>query len=427
MIQISTLFTVVPILLAIEGVFSGSEIALLSADRVRLRALAEKGSRRDRAVLKLVEHPERVLSATLLMTSLCVIASSSLIALYVFSNGYRHAELVSILLTSPLIVLFGELLPKTFFQRRAEIFSRWFAPLITGVYWTFLPITWVMAGYTRRLTRLLNPIEEVISGPKVGKREELRSLLSSGRKESSLKATEKSLIKRIFEFKDSEAQHCLIPLVKVEAIEVTAVASEALERFKRHRHSRMPVFEGRIDNIIGLLELTDFTTLLDPSVPIRNLVSPARYVAETQALEDLIREMRNDDEEMVIVVDEYGGAVGILTFEDIVEEIVGEIRDEYETSSAPYREHGPDRWLIQARMLITEINEQLRLEVPEGDYETLGGFLLQQFGKIPESGDELIFDATDHLLKFTIRKANQRVIETVFLEKKPKTESSDQP
>lgn len=144
---------------------------------------------------------------------------------------------------------------------------------------------------------------------------------------------------------------------------------------------------------------------------------PAHYAPESQELEDLIREMRSKKSEMCVVVDEYGGAVGILTMEDIFEEIVGEIQDEFDHEASGFQQLGDGRWWISARQAITQINENLSIDIPEGDYETLGGFLLQQFGRIPETGDELYYDTPAGSFRFTIRKANLRAIQAVLLER----------
>jgi CBS domain containing-hemolysin-like protein len=187
----------------------------------------------------------------------------------------------------------------------------------------------------------------------------------------------------------------------------------------------MPVFEDRITNIIGVLDSADLFGAADLNQPVRTYLAPAHYVAETQSLEDLMRDMRREDLDIVVVVDEYGGAVGILTFEDIVEEIVGEIQDEDDIDASMFKSAGDDTWLVQARMEIMAINERLRLELPEGDYETLSGFLLQQFGRIPENRDELYFNTPAGLLKFTIRKATVRHIESVLVEKLPEAVQAD--
>jgi CBS domain containing-hemolysin-like protein len=170
---------------------------------------------------------------------------------------------------------------------------------------------------------------------------------------------------------------------------------------------------------VGVIETSDLFSAADLNQPIRNYLTSAHYVAETQSLEDLLLEMQREDTEMVVVVDEHGGAVGVITYEDIVEEIVGEIDDEYDTESRPYRELGEGKWLVQAKMEIQAINETLKLELPEGDYETLAGFLLQQFGRIPGPRDELYFDTPAGSYKFVIRDANERQIETVTVERTP--------
>ncbi|MCM2278402.1 MAG: hemolysin family protein [Oligoflexia bacterium] len=417
------LLLIVPPLLLIEGFFSGAEIALLSADRLALKKQARLNLRGAKLALELASHPERIFSATLLMTSFCVIGTSAFMELYFMGLAETipslrgRTEILAVLTISPIIVILGELIPKTVYQRNATALARWVAYPIHLTYLAFYPLTRFLSAYTARISRVVGPIQELITGKRKTTREELRSLLSYNRKETEIKSSEKMMIKRIFDFKNSEAKHALIPLVRVEAIEETATLREALERFESHRHSRMPVYSERIDNITGILEAADLAGATDLSLPIRNYVTSAHYVAETQLLEALLGEMRSEDNEMVVVVDEHGGAVGVLTFEDIVEEIVGEISDEYDSDSSPYRALADGSWLVQARMEVHQINDILKLELPHGDYETLSGFLLQQFGRIPESRDELFFNTPAGSFKFTIRNATQRHIETVLIEK----------
>jgi CBS domain containing-hemolysin-like protein len=411
------LLLVVPFLLLCEAFFSGSEIALLAADRVALKELAKNGGKRASLAVHLTTHPERVFSTTLLVTSLCITCISGMIALFYMDRlGGAHAEWLAILTASPIIVIFGELIPKTIFQRYADRLAPWVAPVVYSAFYVFYPVTRILSLYTHRLSRLVGPVEQLLTGKKPTTRDELRQLMNFNKRETEISSTEKRMIKRILDFKESEAKHALIPLVQVEAIEDKSTVQEALERFESHRHSRMPVFSERVDNIVGVLETTDLFTATDLNQPIRNYVSSAHYVAETQSLEDLLREMSREDSEMVVVVDEHGGAVGILTFEDIVEEIVGEISDEYDQESKPYRELRDNQWLVQARMEIDQINDQLKIEVPHGDYETLSGFLLQQFGRIPEPRDELFFHTPAGQLKFTVKQATERHIESVLIE-----------
>lgn len=423
MIHFEVLLYTVPPLLLLEAFFSGSEIALLSADKLVLHKRAKAGSRGAKLALDLARHPERVLSTTLLMTSFCVVSNAGLIALTFLSSGSEHAELWATLITSPMIVIFGELLPKTLFQRHATQWAPWIARPVIITYSVLLPFTKALSAYTARLARIITPIEELISGKKRSTREELVSLLSYSRRESEIKSSEKRIIRRILDFKDSEAKHALIPLVRVEALDEQATLRDALESFERHRHSRVPVYRERVDNVIGVLEAASLlsATSVGPTPelqrPISELVQPAHYVAETQSLEDVLGDMHRENREMVVVVDEHGGAIGVLTTEDIVEEIVGEISDEYDTESLPFKTLGESSWLIQASMEIAQLNEVLQLELPYGDYETLGGFLLQQFGRIPEERDELFFNTGAGHFKFTVRAATERQIESVLIER----------
>ncbi len=419
-LELSTLFKIIPPLLLIEGFFSGAEIALLASDRLRLNAKANQGSKGAKLALKLAKNPEKLLVSTLLMTGICIISISSLIALYNEAKHPGEGEWMSVLITSPLIVIFGELIPKTIYQRYATQLAPIVAPAIQFVYYLFYPITIAMSAYTQILSRILRPIQEILTGKAQTDRDELVSLLSYGRRDTDISASEKRMIRRIFDFRGREAKEAMIPLVKVEAIEEGASIKTALERFKQHRHSRMPVYKGRIDNIVGVLEIADLFNAPDSQQGVRNYISSAHYIAETHHLEDLLQIMKNEETEMVVIVDEYGGAIGILTFEDIVEEIVGEIEDEHDDPLADYKELGTNRYLIQTRMEVAAINEHLHLEIPEGDYETLSGFLLQQFSKIPEPGAELYFDTPAGSLKFVVRKANERQILSVTVELSPR-------
>jgi putative hemolysin len=411
------ILTAVFLLVLIQGLFAGSEIALLSADRLQLQSRAKSGSRLAARALALVKEPERIFSTTLLLTSLCVVTSSVLIALWVIDTYGAQSDLLAIAITSPVIVLFGEVLPKTLFQLNANRAAPWVAPLVQGGFYVFFPITSVLGRYTSRLSRAIDPLEELIVGKKRSTREELRALVSSSRSDSEITTSEKRLIRRILDFKGTEAQHALIPLVKVDAIELEATVFDALESFQQHRHSRMPVYSERVDNIVGILDVGDLFSAADTDAPVKTYMRQPHYAPETQELEELIRDMRSKKVEMSVVVDEYGGAVGVLTVEDIVEEIVGEIRDEFDPEASSYREISEGRWWIPGKQEILPLNEALHLEIPEGPYETIGGFLLQQFGRIPEPEDEVHYSTPQGKFRFIVQRATPRAIQAVILER----------
>ena len=187
-----------------------------------------------------------------------MIGISAILTLYGLSHDYKHADLIAIAISSPLVVLLGELIPKTIYQRYSLKTALWVAYPVNWTYWILYPVTRLLSSYTARLSRIIAPIEELLTGKRRTTREELRALLSYGKKETEIKTSEKRMIKRIFDFKDTEAKHTLIPLVKIEAVRDITTVREALEKFQRNRHSRMPVYADRIDNIIGVLEAASY-------------------------------------------------------------------------------------------------------------------------------------------------------------------------
>ncbi len=400
------------IALVLEGFFSGSEMALISADRLALHKAAQSGNKGAKLALKLVSKPEHVLATTLVGTNVCVAFQATLTTLYVYKNLGPHYEFYSVLVLTPVILIFGEIIPKTIFQRYAERLAPVIAPLVAAASWFFSPVIWVLRRYTDWLSRRLQPLEELVTGRhQPTHREELRYLLTYGQKETALKSSERRMIKRILDFSKAEAKNALIPLVKVDMIEDTLTVKEALEAFTRYGHSRLPVYHERVDNVIGVLHVFDLFSEQDGEKPIVRIMQSAHYAPQSQQLEKLLFTMQKRGIPMATVVDEYGGAVGILTVEDILEEIVGEIKDEYDHDTSQYRELGEREYLIQGSMEIDAINELLKLGLPQGSYETLAGFLLQQFDRIPEEGDELYYGE----LKIVVRKASNRVIQSVHV------------
>lgn len=420
-LNLQQLFLIIFFLLMLEGFFSGSEIALLSADKLTLKQKIKKSDRRlfknTKLALELSNHPERILSTTLLVTCFCVAAISCVLSLFFLSQDTPNSEIWTTITASPLIILFGEIFPKILFRKHATSVAPWVATPIYASYFLLYPITKILSLYTSRLARFVGPIQDLMLGRKRKTREDLKALLSYNKSETDIKSSEKKMIRRIFDFKDTEAKNALIPLVQVQAIERSSTVLGALKQFGKNQHSRMPVYAARIDNIIGILDATSLFAADDLQQSIQHFITSAKYIPETQSLEDLLVDVRNESTEMLVVVDEHGGAVGILTFEDIAEEIVGEISDEYDTLEIPYKELSENKWLIYAHMEIEGINDRLGLDLPGGDYETLSGFLLQQFGRIPNPKDELFFNTSGGNFKFIIRTASERRIESVIIEK----------
>ena len=234
-----------------------------------------------------------------------------------------------------------------------------------------------------------------------------------------IQENEKKMIQKIIDFRELRTHSALIPLIKVDALSEDSSIEEAIEKFKMNGHSRMPLYRERIDHIVGMLEVKDLFLAKDPHQKVSHYAKPVRYIAESQRLESILGDFTQENP-MLIVVDEHGGSVGIVTFEDLIEEIVGEIDDEHDPQTQPIRFLSHHRWLISASSEIALINESLKLSLPEGEeYETLGGLLIELFGKIPKSGSEKRLDTTQGIYFFKVQSANERHVHSAIVEYRP--------
>lgn len=401
----------------IEGFFSGSELALLSADKLSLKKKSKQGNHGAQLALKLLKSPDKILSITLLMTSTCVMSISVLLTLEFRRIYAEKGEWMAIATGSFLVIVFGELIPKMLYRN----FSSWVTPKVARpifyaqkILFPFIKLT---SLYTSQITKAMGPIEGLWSGKHSSVKDELSGLLTVDSNDTQIKSNEKRLIKKILKFRDKITTDALVPLVQVDAIEKQSTLTEALELFRNKKHSRLPVFDERIDNVIGILELHAIIRQTDLSQKIDRFIKPAVYVAETQKLEEILNDMIERDFQIAIVVDEYGGAIGMLTREDIFEQIVGDLEDEDDPEKKLIRVTGPHEWLVKARTTVTQVNEELQIDLPEGNYDTLGGFLLRQFSRIPESGDELYYDTKVGQIHFVVRETTRRRIESVSIER----------
>ena len=220
------------------------------------------------------------------------------------------------------------------------------------------------------------------------------------------------MIDRLFDFAHTTVKEAMIPLVEVEAVEDSAAVKEVVSLIRAKGYSRIPVYKERIDNIIGVINSFDLLDTALSEGPLTTFMRPVPYVPEVKPVDDLLIEMQKQRNHISIVVDEYGGAVGIITIEDILEEIVGEIQDEYDRDERLYHTIGENKYMVSSRMEVDQMCELLSLTLPEGDYETLGGFLLERFGHIPKPGEVLHFDN----MTFTVLSSDERSIGRVKIE-----------
>ncbi|HEY6543002.1 MAG TPA: hemolysin family protein [Ktedonobacteraceae bacterium] len=402
------------------GIASASETALTSVSRIKLKNMVEEGDKKAGEIERLLAEPNAFLSTILIVNSVAVIVASSMSTVLALRFSTSFGELISTVIISLVVLIFCEITPKTAAVQNPLRWARALLPLVKGTAWLLHPIVVVLGKITNFLVRMLGG--QVKRGPFVTE-EELRLLVTVGEEEGVLEEDETEMIHSIFEFADTTVREVMVPRIDMVTLESDATVNEAVDMAMQGGFSRIPVYEESIDNIIGVLYTKDMLKQLregHESMPIRTLVRPAYFVPETKKLDDLLREIRQRRIHMVIVIDEYGSVAGLVTIEDLVEEIVGDIRDEYDRDENLYEKINQYEYIVDAKMSIDEFNELMEAELKNEDYDTLGGFLYAQLDKIPVPGDTITFEN----LTFTVMDTRGRRITKVRVERQSDTDAS---
>jgi putative hemolysin len=396
---------------------SASETALTSVSRIKLKNLVEEGDKKAAQIEQLLAHPNTFLSTILIVNSVATIVASSMATVLSLKFSESWGELISTLLLSLVVLIFCEITPKTAAVQNPLRWARVLVGPVRAAAWLLRPVVWALSAITTALARLLGG-RAVLHGPFVTE-EELRLLVTVGEEEGVLEEEETEMIHSIFEFADTPVRDVMIPRIDVIALESHITVDQAVDLALQGGFSRIPVYEGTIDNIIGVLYTKDMLKHLrekHSAQPIRNLVRPAYFVPETKKLDDLLREIRQKRVHLVIVIDEYGSVAGLVTIEDLVEEIVGDIQDEYDHEETLYEQVKEHEYIFSAKISIDEFNDIMDTRLENVDYDTLGGFLYAQLDKIPVVGDTIVFE--HH--RFTVLTARSRRITKVQVERLPK-------
>jgi putative hemolysin len=396
-------------LLLLEGFFAASEISLVSANRRRLYHRAEEGHRGAKMALKLLSRPEYLLATTLLGAYMSAAANTILVTMFLLDKLGHAGELPAMLTLPPLLLVLGEIIPKSIGRQQATVLAEKLAPPLWVASWIIYPITLIFAGGSR-LVLFLTGVRKTGQLPFIT-REDLRLVVAKSGPEVDLERKERLFIHRILQFSLRTVKEVMVPLIRVTAIPDTLTLGQAVAEFRASRFSRLPVYHRRIDNLIGVVHDFDLLGEEGPDRPLRAFMRPVSYVPELKKIDRLLAEMQRQGTHLAVVVDEYGGAVGIVTIEDLLEEIVGEITDEFDQEVAPFKKLDEGHYLISARTEIKVLNELLHLDLPAGDYETLGGFLISELGELPRAGEHLQY----RNLKFTVRQAEARAVKEVEL------------
>jgi CBS domain containing-hemolysin-like protein len=377
-----------------SAISSASETALTSVNRIRIKNLAEEGDVRAQQIVTLLQKPQRFLTTILVINNVAVILASSMATVIALSYTPQWGEVISTIITSLVVLVFCEVTPKNAAVRNAETWARGLVPLIAGVAWILRPVTALINTISAAIMRLFGiPMEHL--GPSVTE-DELRLLVNVGEEEGVFEEGERTMIHHIFELSDTTVREVMVPRIDMVTLPAETPIARAVDIITQGGQSRIPVYEETIDNIIGVLYAKDILPQLQANhqqTPVRNIVRPAYFVPESKKLDDLLHELQNLRVHMAIVLDEYGSVVGLVTIEDLVEEIIGDIQDEYDREEREYEHLSDGSYVVAAKMNIDDFNELLGIELEAGEeYDTIGGFMITMLDKIPSVGDIVTTD-----------------------------------
>jgi putative hemolysin len=385
--------------------FVSAEYAFVSVRHTRLDELATKGNRRARTVRKIVADPRRFIAAFQLGITLSSVALGALgepavarVLEGVFGSVSTWASravavTVAFILISILHVVLGEIVPKSYTLPRAERVALAVAPLI-GVFF------FVFAWFIKFLDWLAHLVQRILGIESTGEfhgthsEVELRMLLRQGQRSGVLEAEEQAMIEKVFDFSDTPVEHVMVPRPDIVALPVALTPAAAMEQVLQHPYTRYPVYDDEFDNVLGVLHVRRLFVALQngaaASSDLRGLLYPAHLVPETKRLSQLLAEIRREKGHMAIVVDEYGSVAGLVTLEDLLEEIVGEIDDEFDPEDAPIVRLGPDRYRVEGSLQVEEFNERFHRDLSDEDYHTIGGIIFGELGRAPVVGDSVV-------------------------------------
>lgn len=357
-----------------------------------MRSLAEDGNKKALRVQSILEHYSKMLSTILIGNNLVNIGASSLATtLTIRLWGNTFVGLCTGILTF-LVLIFGEIVPKTWANSHADKIALSYSGIIASLMTVLTPVIWIVDNIARTIIRLFHleadPSESSIT------EDELRTYVDVSHEEGVIEPEEHVFINNVFDFSDSTAEEIMIPRIDMTAVSVAASYEEVMALFKKTMYTRIAVYEDAPDNMIGFIHMKDFFFVRDSSrFKIKKILRDVHYTYERKKTSDLLMEMREKATSFAIVLDEYGSAVGMITMEDLLEEIVGEIRDEYDADEAELiKKTGDNTYLIVAGMKLDDVNDALGLSLESEDYDSLGGMMIDRLERLPVNNESIVLE-----------------------------------
>ena len=410
----------------LSAFFSGTETALTSIPEPRLMRIVEAGTWRGRGLALWAKNPNKVLTSILIGNNIVNIAAGAVAAEVALRWSKSYGTAVATGVMTVLILIIGEVTPKTFARMNAEKFAPVAITVLKPVYWLLYPFAWLLSRFSKSMIYSFGGKENG-KQPKVSE-EEIEYMIDLGHREGVISDDKEQMLQSIFELSESVIREVMIPRTDLVALSISSTVEEIIETVLHDGHSRYPVFEEDIDDIKGILYTKDLFKAVNEvgqaGIQIDKIMRRPLFVPETQKINEVLKTLQNRRFHLAIVVDEFGGTSGVVTIEDILEEIVGEIHDEHDVVDEPIEKMAQHKFLVDARMPLRDLEDELNLTFPEdGGFDTLGGFVIEQEGKVPKVGCQIVWEG--HL--FTIREADERrVIKVEIVRNKIQDESQSE-
>lgn len=400
------------ILLCLSAFFSSSETALTTVNQIRMRTLADNGDKRAARVLHVTGNPGKMLSAILIGNNIVNLSASSIstsLAIHLFGN--TGAGIATGILTF-LILIFGEVTPKTMATIKADSMSLTVAAPIGLLMKILTPVIFIINKLSLGLMFLLHV--NIKDAQKKMTEEELRTIVDVSQENGVIEHEERDMIHNLFDFGDAEAKEIMVPRIDMTFVQADATYQEVLDIFRQDMFTRLPVYEDSTDNVIGIINMKDFLLQNDtPEFSVRNLLREPYFTYEHKNTADLFLEMRKSSISLAIVLDEYGVTAGLITLEDLLEEIVGEIRDEYDADEEDDITRISDReFYVLGSANLNDVSEALSLHFTSDDYDTIGGYCLGLLDHLPEKNEIIL---TDNNILLRIDRMEKNRIERIYI------------
>jgi CBS domain containing-hemolysin-like protein len=416
------LLGVVVVLIGVSAVFAAAETFITRVSKVRAYRLQEEGRRGAASLVKIVENPPPYLNVVLLLMLAVHLAGTTVATVVAVRTIGDLGELIATVVMTFLLFVFAEVAPKTYAVLQTDRVALRLAPATVALTRVIGPLT---SGLIK-LSNVVMPGKGLPEGP-FATEEEIKAMASVASDEEQIEEGEKELIHSIFEFGDTIVREVMLPRPDITAIEADKALRDVQALVLQHGYSRIPVFEDDLDQVTGIVYAKDVLKALHQGkhdMPLSEIVREAHFVPESKKVADLLREMQKEKFHIALVTDEYGSVVGLITLEDLLEELVGEITDEYDTEEPELEQVADDVFRVDGKLSIDEVNELLDVELPDEEWDTVGGLMLGLLGSIPDEGEEVSFQN----LRFTAERVDGRRISKVLItrEEQPEPTTEEQ-